>query len=78
MGAGFSIPAGAPSASQLGEKIIEFGEKITKKKIHRHSITYDPLEFFLMAAVEFYNAKNEFNYEEFYDFIYELPTITVL
>lgn len=73
MGAGFSIPAGAPSASQLGEKIIEFGEKITKKKIHRHSITYDPLEFFLMAAVEFYNAKNEFNYEEFYDFIYELP-----
>jgi len=75
IGAGFSIPAGFPSAKLLGKRIIAYGTHIARERrmgLPGHNF----LEHYILAAIKFYIRTNpkDCNYEDFLDFLYETNT----
>ena len=86
LGAGFSVPAGFPTAKKLGEQIINSGNmpiafrngKLcfrndgTKPDFGFNDPTEEAFQFGL-RLINYYNSKySSFQYEDFYDYLMQL------
>jgi hypothetical protein len=81
LGAGFSVNQGYPTASQINKKLLELehddfyvhtsGIVILKEKNAKDPCWYSDYardKIFVIQLIKFFSKRNEFNYEEFYDF----------
>ena len=89
IGAGFSVPAGLPTASVLNSKIVE-ADKLqigahSDGTIYRYPIEYPPIShhhdvfLFGMEVIKRYcdNDVTKFDYEKFYEYLYNLYTESI-